>query len=229
MSAHLHLASAPRSEGSSPRPAFPLQVVLADDHAGMCRSLRALLDHEHDVNVIAVAADHSTVVRQVYEHVPHVLVLALRMADGSSLQTVRRLREQVPDTEIVVSTMEASPLFAQQALDAGAVGFVLKDRADSELPPAVRQAAAGGEYVSPHVAAGLEALRRAVSRDGLSPRETEILRLIALGHTSGEIAGKLRVSRRTVETNRAQLYRKLGVATRAELVRYALRRRLLAN
>jgi two-component system response regulator NreC len=125
--------------------------------------------------------------------------------------------------------MEASPLFAQHALDAGAVGFVLKDRADSELPEAIRRAAQGGEYISPRVAAGLDALRRAVSGDGLSPRETEILRLIALGHTSAEIAGTLHLSRRTVETHRARIHRKLGLATRAELVRHALRRHLLVT
>jgi two-component system response regulator NreC len=201
--------------------------VLADDHTGVRRSLRLLLDGEEDVAVIAEAADLSTVVQHVHGRVPHVLVLDLQMPNGSSIETIRSLRDQVPDTEIVVVTMEASPLFAQQALDAGAVGFVLKDRADSELPGAIRKAATGGEYVSPRVVAGLDALRHAVTGNGLSPRETEILRLIALGHTSAEIAGKLHLSRRTVETHRAHIYRKLGMGTRAELVQYALRRGLL--
>lgn len=180
------------------------------------------------MEVIGEAADLSMVARDVHRHVPHVLVLDLHMPNGSSIDTIRWLRNQVPDTEIIVMTMEASPLSAQQALDAGAVGFVLKDRADSELPAAVRSAAGGREYVSPHVAARLDALRRAASGDGLSPRETEVLRLIALGHTSAEIAGKLHLSRRTVETHRAAIYRKLGLATRAQLVQYALRHRLLA-
>jgi two-component system response regulator NreC len=201
--------------------------VLADDHPGMRRSLRLLLDGEEDVEVIAEAADLSTVVRHVRGRVPHVLVLDLRMPNGLGAETIRRLREDAHDTEVVVVTMDASPLFAQQALDAGAVGFVLKDRADTELPAAVRNAAEGREYVSPRVASGLDALRRAVSGDGLSPRETEILRLIALGHTSTEIARKLQLSRRTVETHRANVYRKLGLATRAQLVQHALRRRLL--
>jgi DNA-binding NarL/FixJ family response regulator len=225
MPAHLHLAAA---TDQAPRPALPIQVVLGDDHAGVRRSLRLALDAEQDFQVVAEAADLSTVVRHVHGHMPHVLVLDLQMPNGSSIETIRRLRDQVPDTEIVVSTMEASPLFAQQALDAGAVGFVRKDRADSELPEAVRNAVLGQEYVSPHVAAGLEALRRAVG-GGLSPRETEVLRLIALGHTSAEIAAKLHLSRRTVETHRAHIYRKLGLATRAELVQYALRRRLIVT
>src|SRR5262249_54225718 len=129
-------------------------------------------------------------------------------------------------TEIVVLTMEQSPAFARQAIDAGAVAFVMKDRADSELPEATRRAARGEEYVSPHVAAGLDALRRTVG-DGLSPRETEVLRLIALGPTSAEIARKLHLSRRTIETHRASIHRKLGLPTRAELVQFALRRHLI--
>ena len=227
MSAHLHLAAVGTANGREPRPVSPIQVVLADDHQGMRRSLRLLLDREDGVEVIAEAADLATVVRHVHGHTPHVLVLDLSLPNGSSIETIRRLRAQVPQTEIVVLTMEQSPLFAQQALDAGAVGFVLKDRADSELAPAVRDAAAGGEFVSPQVAVGLEALRRSVTGDGLSPRETEILRLIALGHTSAEIAGQLHLSRRTVETHRAHIHHKLKLSTRAELVQYALRRRLL--
>jgi two-component system response regulator NreC len=227
MAAHLHLAG-PR-ERRPPRPATPIQVVLADDHSMVRRSLRLLLDREEDVEVIAEAADLAAVIRHVHGHVPHVLVLDLQMPNGSSLETIHRLRDQVPDTEIVVLTMEASPLFAQQALDAGAIGFVLKDRSDSELPEAVRAAVRGREFVSPKVTAGLDALRRAVSGDGLSPRETEILRLIALGHTSAEIAAKLHLSRRTVETHRAHVYRKLQVSTRAQLVQYALRRHLLVT
>jgi two-component system response regulator NreC len=226
MPGHLYLAAA-SDHARSTRPAFPIQVVLADDHEMVRRNLRLLLDREEGVEVIAEAADLSTVARHVHGHVPHVLVLDLEMPNGSSIETIRRLRDQVPETEIVVLTMEASPLFAQQALDAGAVGFVLKDKADSELPAAVRKAAGGNEYISPHVVAGIDALRRLVSGDGLSPRETEILRLIALGHTSAEIAERLHLSRRTVETHRSHIHRKLGLATRAELVRYALSRHLI--
>lgn len=202
-------------------------MVLADDHAAVRRNLRLLLDAEEDVEVIAEAADLSTVLRHVHGHVPHVLVLDLEMPNGSSVEAIRPLREQVPDTEIVVMTMETSAVFAQLAIDAGAAGFVLKDRADSELPAAVRSAARGEEYISPRVEAGLDALRRSVRGDGLSPRETEILRLIALGHTSAEIARKLHLSRRTVETHRASIHRKLRLTTRAELVQLALRRHLI--
>jgi two-component system response regulator NreC len=228
MAPHLHLAST-QERGQSPRPALPIQVVLADDHIVMRRGLRLLLEGEEDLRVVAEAADLSSVMHHVHGHAPHVLVLDLQMPHGSSLETIRRLRDQVPGTEIVVLTMERSPRFAQQALDAGAIGFVLKDRADTELPTAVRQAAVGVEYISPHVSAGVDALRRAVMGDGLSPRETEILRLIALGHTNAEIGAKLHLSRRTVETHRSHIHHKLGTTTRAELVRYGLSRHLIGG
>jgi two-component system response regulator NreC len=227
VSAHLHLASSRSDPGCPARAALPIKVVLADDHAAVRRSLRLLLDGEDGVDVVGEAGDLRTAARHVHGHAPDVLVLDLQMPGGSSIGVIRRLREQVPITEIVVLTMEQSAAFAQRALDAGAVGFVLKDRADTELPAAVRRAAEGRKYVSPRVAAGLDALRRTISGDGLSPRETEVLRLIALGHTSAEIARRLELSRRTIETHRASVLRKLGLSTRAELVDVALRRRLI--
>jgi two-component system response regulator NreC len=229
MPTHLHLAATPGAPRYSLRPQSPIKVVLADDHAAVRRNLRLLLDGEDDVEVIAEAADLSTVMRHVQGHLPHVLVLDLEMPNGSSIEAIRRLREQVPDTEIVVMTMETSAVFAQQAIDAGAVGFVLKDRADGELPAAVRKAACGDEFISSQVAARLDALRRSVHGDGLSPRETEVLRLIALGHTSRETASKLHLSRRTVETHRTRIQRKLGLRTRAELVGSALGRHLIGG
>ncbi|HET7051206.1 MAG TPA: response regulator transcription factor [Solirubrobacteraceae bacterium] len=204
-----------------------MRVVLADDHAIVRRTLRLLLQNEEDVEVIAEAVDVSAVVDHVNRHAPHVVVLDLRLPSGSSIETIRQLRTQFPKTKVVVMTMEESPLFAQKAIDAGATGFVVKDRADTELVTAVRRAARGQEYVSPRVASGLEALRRATGDDGLTRRETEIVRLIALGQTSAEIARGLHLSRRTVETHRARIHAKLGFTTRAELVQFALRLRLI--
>jgi DNA-binding NarL/FixJ family response regulator len=225
--AHLKLAPAPAGPSPDPAAERPIRVVLVDGHARMRRSLRLLLDGENGIKVIAEADDLATAVRHVNGHRPHVLVIDLRMPDGSSIEAIRGLREQVPSTEIVVVTMEASPAFAQHALDAGAIGFVLKDTGDAELPEAVRRAARREEYVSPRVAAS--ARRRTSAEDGLSPRETEVLRLIALGNSSAEIARELHLSARTVETHRARIQRKLGLATRAELVRHALRRGLIGS
>jgi DNA-binding NarL/FixJ family response regulator len=224
--AHLHLA--PNSDATgSVKGSVPIKVVLAVDHAAARRSLRRLLDGCDDVEVVADAAGLSAATRWVRTSAAAVLVLDLRLTRETTGEEIRRLRAQIPTTEIVVLTMDESPLSAQRAIDAGAVGFVLKDRADSELMPAVACAARGEEFVSSRVTPGLEALRKAVGGDGLSPRETEIVRLIALGHTSAEIAAKLGLSRRTVETQRARIYDKLTTTTRAELVRFALRRHLI--
>jgi two-component system, NarL family, response regulator NreC len=164
MSAYLRLASPLTDERDPQAGGIPLKVVLADDHALARRSLRLLLEGEADMEVVAEAADLATVARHVHGHAPRVLVLDLQMPGGSSIEAMRRLRQRAPGTEIVVVTMERSPAFAQRALDEGAVGFVLKDRADTELPVAVRLAAKDEEFVSPHVAAALEALRRTALR-----------------------------------------------------------------
>ncbi len=170
MSARLHVASGLSGAESSSRAQLPIRVVLADDHAGVRRSLRLLLKREQDVEVIAEASDLSTVVNHVHGHLPDVLVLDLRFRDGSSLEAIRRLRARLPETEIVVMTMEENPMFAQRAIDAGAVGFVLKDTADSELMAAIRNAARGDEYVSPRVAAGQARSLRAHRRGSPSQK-----------------------------------------------------------
>jgi two-component system response regulator NreC len=226
MAAHLHLAASAGDCAPAVADA-PIRVVLADDHALMRRSLRLLLSSEEGVEVIAEADDMAGVTRHVLGQEPRVLVLDLNMPGGSSIEAISRLRERAPDTKIVVMTMDENPVFAQRAFAAGALGFVAKDRADGELVRAVRAAARDEEFVSPRIAKRLDALHRSLTEDALSPREVEVLRLIALGHTSVEIARKLHLSPRTVETHRANIHRKLGLATRAELVRYALRRGLL--
>jgi two-component system, NarL family, response regulator NreC len=207
-------------------PAQPIRVVLADDHAQMRRSLRQLLQREDVLEVIAEETDLAAVQRVLDRHRPRVLVLDLGMYGGSSIGAIRRLRKAAPGTRIVLLTMDDDPVFAQLALDAGASGFVLKEMADADLPEAIVRAARGATYVSPRARARLHA-RSAVRGDSLTSRETEVLRLIALGHTSVEIAAMLRLSPRTVETHRARIYRKLGLSTRAQVVQYALGRDLL--
>ena len=228
MLGQLHLARDQAESAWTQQTTRPIRVVLADDHALMRRSLRLLLENEQDLEVIAEAGDLRMVARHVREHRPHVLVLDLGLPNGSSVQAIDRLRKEVPGTEIVVLTMEESPVFAQQALDAGAIGFVLKEMADEDLPEAVRRAARGLHYVSPRVAASLSARRRSITESRLSGRETEVVRLIALGYTSAEIAHELHLSPRTVDTHRERINRKLGLRTRRDVVRYALQHGLLA-
>jgi two-component system, NarL family, response regulator NreC len=205
----------------------PISVVLADDHAFMRRSLRLLLDGGAEFEVVAEASDIPTVLLHVRGLLPHVLVLDLTMPDGSSLTTIRRLRSEVPNTEIVATTMTDDPRLASEAIAAGASGYVLKDDAHRDLPEAVRRAARGESFVTPRLGSVLAAYTDG-DTDRLSEREVDVLRLIALGHTNAEVGRLLKISVRTVETHRAHIHRKLGLSTRAQLVRYALRRGLLA-
>jgi two-component system response regulator NreC len=202
-------------------------VILAEDHRQMRRSLRVLLDGENDIEVVAEADDLTAVVRQLRKQRPRVVVLGLGTTDGSGGEAIGQLRTRAPESQIVVLTMDENPALAQHALAAGALGFVVKDLADAELAQAIRHAAHGQQYISPKIASRLATLDRALVEDKLSTREVEVLRLIALGHTSVEIAQQLRLSPRTVETHRARIHRKLQLSTRAQLVRYALGRGLL--
>jgi two-component system response regulator NreC len=230
MAAHLRLASsATAASTQDAQPVAPpaIRVILADDHELMRRSLKLLLDSEDDLEVIAEADDLTLVVRHVQGHRPHVLVLDLNLSGASSVEAISGLREGAPETQVVVVTMEENPLFVQRALNAGALGYVLKSSAEEELAQAVRAAARGEEYLSPSIAARLRGLQSSLVADKLSSREIEVLRLIALGHTSVEIARKLHLSPRTIETHRTRIHRKLELTSRAELVRYALGRGLL--
>jgi two-component system response regulator NreC len=224
---HLRLAAAAAEPGSGALPA--IRVVVGDDHSLVRRGLRLLLEREPGVEIVAEAGDIPNTMRHVHGHRPHVLVLDLSMPNVSTIDTIGRLREQAPETEIIVLAMEDDPAFAQHALDTGAIGYVLKDVADDDLPKAVRSAARGERFVSRRVTALLSAMRATEREDDLTPREVEIVRLIALGHTSAEMAEQLHLSARTVETHRSRIHRKLGFTTRAQLVRYALRRGLFAS
>lgn len=201
-----------------------ITIVLADDHSVVRSGLRMLLEAEPDIEVLAEAGDVDAARRYTLGHKPAVLVLDLNMPGGSSLEAIPKIAETSPDTAVVVLTMQEDPAFAREALRAGARGYVLKHSAGTELVQAIRAAAGGGTWLNPDLGA-----RMAATPDGpvgalaeLSERELEVLRLIALGHTNNEIAQQLFLSVRTVETHRAHIQQKLGVSTRAELVRYAL-------
>jgi two-component system response regulator NreC len=202
-----------------------ITVVIADDHAVVRAGLRMLLDREPEIEVVAEAADGESAVRYARGHHPTVLLLDLNMPPGSGLSAIPHLRLEAPATAIVVLTMQEEPEFAREALRAGALGYVLKEAADSELVEAVRRAAAGRTYLSPRLGAGLATL--GPQPDDLSEREIEVLRLLALGFTNAEIAEQLFLSVRTVESHRANIQGKLGMTRRAELVQYALDRRLI--
>jgi two-component system response regulator NreC len=219
-------SSAPQSGHAG---AGPISVVLADDHQVVRSGLRMLLDSDGRFDVVGESGDVTGTVHSVQTLRPRVLVLDLNMGGESSLDAIPQLREDAPGTQIVVLTMQEDPGFAKAALRAGAVGYVLKDAADSELMTAVVLAAEGRTYLNPELGARLAA--QPAEGDGrpdnLSPREVEVLKLIALGHTNGEIASSLFLSVRTVESHRAHIQQKVGLTTRAELVGYARGRGLL--
>ncbi len=204
-----------------------IRIVIADDHAIVRRGLRQLLDAEPGFTVAAEAEDLDGARRFVRGHRPRVLVLDLNMPGGPSLDAIPDLRSEFPETEIVVLTMQNEPAYARQALNAGALGYVLKEAAESELVEAVRRAANGDFYLNPRLGARVAAEPASGLPDGLSEREVEVLRMIALGHTNSEIAETLFLSVRTVETHRAHIQQKLRLASRAELVRYAIDHHLL--
>jgi two-component system response regulator NreC len=149
--------------------------------------------------------------------------------EPSSLEAIPKVASASPATRVVVLTMQEDPVFAREALQAGAAGYVLKEAADTELVEAVRRVAAGETYLNPRLGAALATagLGPKEPPDDLTERETGVLRLVALGHTNAEIAGQLYLSIRTVESHRARIGQKLRLSTRAELVRYALDRGLL--
>jgi two-component system response regulator NreC len=167
----------------------------------------------------------------VRAHRPEVLVLDLNMPGEPSLLALPKVAEGSPNTRVVVLTMQNDPAFARQALQSGALGYVLKEAASTELVEAVRLAARDETYLNPRLGARLAAAppEPAGPPDDLTEREVEVLRLIALGHTNTEIAGQLYLSVRTVESHRAHIQQKIRRATRAEIVQYALEHGLLES
>lgn len=207
---------------AGPPGANALTIVLADDHVVVRSALRMLLESEVGFEVVAEAGTADDAVRYVRGHRPDVLILDLNMPGRPSLEAMPDIAAASPETSVVVLTMRNESAFARQALGAGVRGYVLKEAADGELVQAVRSAAAGDTYLQPALGARLAAEANHGPEGGLTEREGEILRLIALGHTNAEIAETLFLSIRTVESHRSSVQSKLGVSGRAELVGYAL-------
>jgi two-component system response regulator NreC len=199
-----------------------IRIIIVDDHAVVRRGTRQVLESEDDFEVVAEAGNLADARRYVLGHHPDVLVLDLNLPEGLSLDAIPELRADFPDTQIVVMTMQTEPAYARHALSVGALGYVLKEAAESELVEAVRRAAAGDSYLNPRLGARVAAEPPPGPPDGLTQREVDVLRMIALGHTNAEIAEQLYLSVRTVETHRAHIQQKLNLATRADLVHYAL-------
>ena len=200
-----------------------ITVVLSDDHHVVRSGLRVLLGADGRFDIVGEADDVRSTLAQVFALRPRVLVLDLNLGGESSLEIIPQLRAEAPETQIVVLTMQENPAFARAALRAGALGYLLKDAADDELMDAIEAAAAGRSYLNPQLGARLAAAPAESQHPAgrLSPREREVLTLIALGYTNPEIAESLSLSVRTVESHRAHIQQKTNLTSRADLVAYA--------
>jgi DNA-binding NarL/FixJ family response regulator len=212
-----------------------ISIVLADDHAVVRWGVEAVFEREPDFSVVGRAADGLEAIRLTEQWKPNVLILDLMMPGLSGLEALRILRESSPRTRIVIFSMHSSSAFIAQALQNGAIGYVLKGGAEEDLVRAVREAAAGRRFLSPLInQAALETYieqSKAGSfdpHDTLTPRQRQVLQLAAEGETNAEIAALLNISPRTVENHRAALMQKLGLQNHAELVRHAIARGLIA-
>jgi two-component system response regulator NreC len=210
-----------------------ISVVLVDDHAVVRSGIRLLLDKQEDIEVVGEAGNAKDALFRARALKPDVILLDVVMPGESGIEVLPRLLEESPETKVLVLSMQDDPSYVREAFAAGAQGYVLKEAADEEVVSAVREIAKGGRYVHPALGARMVAAeaeeRAAAEADPLSEREREVLRLLALGHTNQEIAEKLYISVRTAESHRAHVMQKLRLATRAELVRYALSRGLLTD
>jgi two-component system response regulator NreC len=208
-----------------------IRVLVVDDHAVVRTGLRRVLDAEADIETVGEAPNAERAVFEALESKPDVVLMDVVMPGKTGIEGLPALLQALPDTKVLMLSMQDDPQYVREAFEAGASGYVLKEAADTDVVEAVRAVAAGERYVHPALGARLVAAdseeRRRAESDPLSDREREVLRLLALGHTNQEIAELLFISVRTAETHRAHIMQKLGLSTRAELVRYALEHGLL--
>ena len=213
-----------------------IRVLIADDHAIVRDGLRAILSAQADMDVVGEAAHAEEALEKSKELSPDVVVMDLSMPRMGGLEAIRRLRLQAPDTRIVALTMHEDDEYFFQALHAGASGYFIKGGSAAELVSALRLVSQGGVFIYPSMAKKLlgDYLRRATGgaeKDGydtLTEREKEVLRLVAEGRSNQEIADLLLLSAATVQTHRAHIMAKLGLHSRADLVKYAIRRGIIS-
>jgi two-component system, NarL family, response regulator NreC len=201
------------------------RILICDDHALLRSGLRRLLESHAQIDVAGEAANADEAVAQAEALQPDVVLLDIVMPGRSGIEALPDVLAAAPAARVLVLSMQDDPSYVRRAFAAGASGYLLKEAADEELVEAVLEVAQGRRYVHPLLGARLatvEAPGNTDEADPLSEREREVLRLLALGHTNQEIATLLFISVRTAETHRAHIMRKLGLATRAEIVRYAI-------
>jgi DNA-binding NarL/FixJ family response regulator len=208
-----------------------LRVLIADDHGIVRSGLRLLIDRQPDFEVVGEAGDGVAAFEQALALRPALCVLDVSMPRMTGLQATREIRAHLPDTHVVILSMHDDERYVFEALKAGASGYVLKREADQDLVAALRAVARGEPFLTN--AAELSLIRQWREDDApgpsepLTPREQEVVKLVAEAHTNTQIAATLHLSEKTVESHRANVLRKLGMRDRVELVRYAIRRGLI--
>ena len=211
---------------------FPVRILVADDHDIVRRGLKLVMDRESDLEVVAEAADGAEAVERALAEDIHLAILDVGMPRLTGVQAVRELARRKPELRTLILSMYENEQFLFEALKAGASGYVLKSAADRDIVEACRSAMRGETFL---YASAVSALARDFvvrdasngSFDPLTPREQEVVKLIAEAHSSKEIASMLTISVKTVERHRANILLKLGMSDRVELTRYAIRRGLV--
>lgn len=212
-----------------------IRVLVADDHTIVREGVRLLLEAQPDIEVVGEAADGREAIALTRQLRPDLVVMDIQMPNLNGLEATRALKAELPQTQILVLTMYESDEYFFQVLAAGASGYVLKKAASADLIAAIRAAHQGDVFLYPSVArrlvsdylARVKAGEEQNSYDGLTAREREVLKLIAEGHTNQAIADKLVISPSTVQTHRTRIMQRLNLHSRAELIKYALRKGLL--
>jgi len=205
------------------------RILVADDHAIVRQGLKLLIDSQPDMEVVAEAADGSAALEQASVARPDIVLLDISMPRTNGLLAARTLKQRQPDVRIIALTRHEDERYVEEFLRAGASGYVLKQSAPADFLKAVRAVAAGGVYLDPsmtgRVADGLlGAQKQPVGEGGakLTDRESEVLRLVAVGHSNVEIATQLNISVKTVEVHKANAMRKLGLSGRVDVIRYGV-------
>jgi two-component system response regulator NreC len=219
---------------SASNSSIPTRLIIADDHAIVREGLVSLLEGEADLTVVGQAGTGKEALSLARQHRPDLALLDITMPDMNGLEATRQIKQEQPDVEVLILTMHEEEAFFFEALRAGAAGYVLKGAHGDELLTAIRAVRQGGIHLSPNLAGELvrdylDHQPDPSSDNPLTPREQEVLTLIAKGYSNSEIAELLTLSVNTIKTHRSRIYDKLDLHDRAALVSYAIRRGLLRS
>lgn len=212
---------------------MPIQILICDDHKLMQRGIATLLQSETGMRIVGVASSTEEALRLAHERRPDLVLMDVSMPGAGGIEATRQLASSLPDVRVLILTVHEDDKILHEVLDAGAVGYIVKRAAESELLDAIRAVMRGEVYVHPAMTRSLLRTRKAeppaaaIAANALTAREVDVLRLLARGFTNRQIGEKLSLSVRTVEGHRANINGKLGLRSRVDLVEYAERHRLL--